>query len=162
MNPEARRGIEAECVRLSNAFSFHLDQKQYGDLVELFVPHGVYIRTGVRLEGRARILETLRERPNEQFTRHVTTNFHFTHVDESLAKGVFYNLSYFAFSAETTPLAYDPERVMLLDFLDTYAKTVDGWRFLEREARALMIPAQLRSRLPPEAFLAHNSSTSTD
>lgn len=162
MNPAARREIEAECVRLSNAFAFHLDRKHYDDLVELFVPHGVYIRTGVRLEGRARILQTLRERPAEQFTRHLTTNFHFTHVGESMAKGVFCNLSYFAFTAEATPLAYDPERVMLLDFLDTYVRADDGWRFLEREARALMIPAQLRSRLPPEAFLAHNSSTSTD
>jgi hypothetical protein len=52
-------------------------------------------------------------------------------------------------------LAYDPERVMLLDFLDTYTKTPAGWRFLQREARAILIPEQLRSRLPPEALLAH-------
>ena len=155
MDPRVRREIEAECVRLSNAFAFHLDQKNYDDLVTLFVPHGVFIRTGVRLEGHARILEKMRERPAEQFTRHVTTNFHFTHVEYSTAIGVFYNLSYFAFTAQTTPLAYDPERVMLLDFFDTYTKTPDGWRFLQREARAILIPAQLRSRLPPEALLAH-------
>jgi hypothetical protein len=156
MDLATRREIEAECVGLSNAFAFHLDQKNYEDLVALFVPHGVFVRTGVRLEGHARILQKLRERPAEQFTRHVTTNFHFTHVDESMATGVFYNLSYFAFTAQSTPLAYDPQCVMLLDFLDTYTRTPAGWRFLQRDARALMIPAQLRSRLPPEAFLAHN------
>ena len=86
----------------------------------------------------------MHERPAEQFTRHVTTNFHFTHVDESTATGVSYNLSYFAFTAQRTPLAYEPERVMLLDFLDTFVRTDNGWRFLEREARALMIPAELR------------------
>ncbi len=150
-----RREIEAEYVRLSNAFAFHLDHKNYDDLVELFVPHGVFIRTGVRLEGHARILEKLRARPAEQFTRHVTTNVHFTHVDESAATGVFYNLSYFAFTAQSTPLPYDPQGVMLLDFLDTYTKTRDGWRFLQREARAMLIPEQLRSRLPPEALLSH-------
>jgi SnoaL-like domain len=155
MDPEVRKAIETECVRLSNAFSFHLDHKNYDDLVALFVPHGVFIRTGVRLEGHARILQKMRERPAEQFTRHVTTNFHFTHVDESTATSVFYNLSYFAFTAQSTPLAYDPQRVMLLDFLDTYTKTADGWRFLQREARAMLIPEQLRSRLPPEALRAH-------
>jgi hypothetical protein len=155
MDPEVRKAIETECVRLSNAFAFHLDQKNYDDLVALFVPHGVFIRTGVRLEGHARILQKMRERPAEQFTRHVTTNFHFTHVDESTATGVFYNLSYFAFTAQSTPLAYDPQRVMLLDFLDTYTKTADGWRFLQREARAMLIPEQLRSHLPPEALRTH-------
>jgi hypothetical protein len=155
MDPAIRKEIETECVRLSNAFAFHLDHKNYDDLVALFVPHGVFIRTGVRLEGHAQILQKMRERPAEQFTRHVTTNFHFTHVDETRATGVFYNLSYFAFTAESTPLAYDPQRVMLLDFLDTYTRTADGWRFLQREARAMLIPEQLRARLPPEALLAH-------
>jgi hypothetical protein len=156
MDLASRREIESECVRLSNAFAYHLDHKNYEDLVALFVPHGTFIRTGVHLEGHAQILSKLRERPADQFTRHITSNFHFSHIDESTAKGVFYNLSYFAFTAQSTPLEYDPQRVMLLDFLDTYVNTHSGWRFLQREARAMMIPAELRDRLPPEALLAHN------
>ncbi|HUA25032.1 MAG TPA: nuclear transport factor 2 family protein [Steroidobacteraceae bacterium] len=155
MDLKSRREIETECVALSHAFAYHLDHKNYEELAALFVPRGAFIRTGVRLVGHAQILATLRQRPAEQFTRHVTTNFHFTRVEESMATGVFYNLSYFAFTAQSTPLPFDPQRVMVLDFLDTFVKTADGWRFLEREARPMMIPEELRSRLPPQALVAH-------
>jgi hypothetical protein len=156
MDAAARREIEAACVALSNAFAYHLDHKNYEHLVQLFTPAGVFIRTGVRLEGHAQILSTLKQRPAEQFTRHITTNFHFTSVEATRATAVFYNLSYFAFTTQRTPLAYDPQRVMLLDFLDVYTDTAAGWRFLQREARPMMIPDELRSKLPPQALLAHD------
>ena len=147
-----RRQIEAECVALSNAFAYHLDHKDYPAVAALFAPDGVFIRTGVRLEGQDNILAALRQRPADQFTRHITTNFHFTHVDDACAKAVFYNQSYFAFTPEKPPYAYSPERMMLLDFIDVYTCTPDGWRFLERDARPLLIPEELRSRLPAAAF----------
>ena len=56
MDRATRREIEAECVALSNAFAYHLDHKEYPDLVALFAPEGTFVRTGVRLEGRAKIL----------------------------------------------------------------------------------------------------------
>ena len=152
MDHSARRQIEAECVALSNAFSYHLDHKDYLSLVALFSPDGTFVRTGVRLEGRVKILEVMSQRPENQFTRHVTTNFHFTHVDENTAKAVFYNMSFFAFLDGKPPFDYDPKRLMLLDFIDTYALTSEGWRFLERDARPVMIPEELKSRLPPAAF----------
>lgn len=152
MDRQTRREIEAECVSLSHAFAYHLDHKEYDALAALFVPDGTFVRTGVRLEGRERILATMRQRPADQFTRHVTTNFHFTHVEDDLARGVFYNLSYFAFTPAKPPFAYEPQRMMLLDFIDTYTRTPEGWRFLERDARALMIPEELRPRLPAAAF----------
>ena len=152
MDTATRREIEAECVALSNAFAYHLDHKEYPELVALFAPDGTFVRTGVRLEGRAKILEAMRQRPVDQFTRHITTNFHFTHVDQNTARAVFYNQSYFAFLPGEPPFAYEPERMMLLDFIDVYTRTAEGWRFQERDARAVLIPEQLRARLPAAAF----------
>lgn len=152
MDKAARRNIEAECVALSNAFAYHLDHKEYAALVALFAPDGTFVRTGVRLEGREKILAAMHARPADQFTRHITTNFHFTHVDPDTARAVFYNMSYFAFLPGNPPFAYVPERMMLLDFIDSYVRTPEGWRFRERDARALLIPEELRPRLPAAAF----------
>jgi SnoaL-like domain len=152
MDQATRRQIETECVALSNAFAYHLDHKEYAELVALFAPHGTFVRTGVRLEGREKILEAMRQRAIDQFTRHITTNFHFTHVDHDTARATFYNQSYFAFLPGDPPFAYEPERMMLLDFIDVYTRTAEGWRFLERDARPVLIPEQLRARLPAAAF----------
>ena len=152
MDLAARREIEAECVALSNAFAYHLDHKEYPALIALFAPNGTFVRTGVRLEGRENILAAMQQRPADQFTRHVTTNFHFTHVGHDSARAVFYNQSYFIFAPDRPPYAYSPERMMLLDFIDIYTRTTDGWRFLERDARPLLIPEELRARLPAAAF----------
>jgi hypothetical protein len=152
MDKAMRREIEAECVALSNAFAYHLDHKEYPELVALFAPNGTFVRTGVRLEGREAILATMRQRPAEQFTRHITTNFHFTYVGDDTARAVFYNMSYFAYLPGNPPFDYLPERMMLLDFIDVYTRTPEGWRFLERDARPLLIPEELRARLPAAAF----------
>lgn len=147
-----RREIQAECVALSHAWAYHIDHKQYEALAELFVPNGVFIRTGVRLEGRAAILAAMHARPAEQFTRHVTTNFHFTEVTEGRAWATSYNMSYYTFLPGNPPFAYAPERMMLLDFIDEYERTPQGWRFRLRDARAVLIPEDLRARLPAAAF----------
>ena len=151
MDKATRREIEADCVALSHAFAYHLDCKEYPALAALFAPNGVFVRTGVRLEGPEQILATMSQRPAEQFTRHVTTNFHFTQVDENTAKAVIYNVSFYSFPQSRLPLDYLPEQVMLLDFIDTYTRTPTGWRFLERDARPLLIPKELRSKLPAAA-----------
>ena len=153
MDKATRREIEAECVALSHAWAFHIDHKQYEALADLFVPDGVFIRTGVRLEGRAAILAAMHSRPAEQFTRHVTTNFHFTEVTESSARATFYNMSYYAFLPGNPPFMYAPERMMLLDFVDQFVHTPEGWRFQERDARAKLIPEDLKAKLPAAAFL---------
>ena len=152
MEKSARREIEADCIALSHAFAFHLDHKDYKALAGLFASNGVFIRTGVRLEGPEQILAAMSQRPAEQFTRHITTNFHFTQVDPTTAKAVVYNVSYFSYPESQLPLDYAPQRVMLLDFIDTYTLTPQGWRFLERDARVLLIPEEAKAKLPAAAL----------
>jgi hypothetical protein len=160
MDKAMRREVEAECVALSHAWAYHIDHKQYEALADLFVPDGVFIRTGVRLEGRAAILAAMHARPAEQFTRHLTTNLHFTEVTESRARATSYNMSYYAFLPCGPPFAYAPERMMLLDFVDQYVRTPAGWRFAERDARAVLIPEDLRPRLPAAAFASRQADAS--
>lgn len=152
MDNAARRAIEADCVALSHAWAYHIDHKQYDELARLFVPDGVFMRTGVRLEGRPAILAAMRARPVEQFTRHITTNWHFTAVEADCASAVSYNQSYYAFLPGAPPFAYAPERMMLLDFIDEYVRTPQGWRFRLRDARPVLIPEDLKARLPAAAF----------
>src|SRR3546814_16082502 len=74
------------------------------------------------------MLEVMRGRPANQFTRHVITNFHFVEVTETRARATLYNLRWFSFEAENLPVAFVPENALLLDFHDTYSFTADGWR----------------------------------
>lgn len=156
MDSKIRREIEAECVALSHAWAYHIDRKEYAALAELFVPDGVFVRTGVRLAGREAILAAMHARPAEQFTRHVTTNWHFTAVEADRANAVSYNQSYYAFLPGQPPFTYAPERMMLLEFVDEYVRTAEGWRFRERDARAVLIPEDLKARLPAAAFTARD------
>ncbi len=88
--------FERECVALSNAFAYHIDHRNYRELADLFAPDGVWVRLGVRFEGQAAILDAMAQRPDNQFTRHVTTGHHFTRIDESSAAAFAYNISYYS------------------------------------------------------------------
>jgi uncharacterized protein (TIGR02246 family) len=157
MDTAAKREIEQACTALSHAFAYHLDRKEYEALANLFAPDGVFVRMGARLEGRKQINAVMSERPPEQFTRHISTNFHFTRVDADTAEAVVYNISYFGFPESALPLDYLSEQVMLLDFIDIYTRTDEGWRFLERKAQPLLIPKDLRSKMlaPAAATASH-------
>lgn len=143
MAPLERFVIEQQCKALSSAFAYHLDRREYSELTQLFAPDGVWIRHYQRLEGRQAILNALSERPAEQFTRHVTTGFHFIEVTQTHARSVATNMSYFSFDAATLPTRYKPEKAMLLDFVDNYIKTAEGWRFLERDTQMVMVPEEI-------------------
>lgn len=152
MNRLKRIEIESECKALSSAFAYHLDRREYQSLADLFAPEGVWIRHYTPLRGRDEILAAMNARPPEQFTRHVTTSFHFTEVTESRAKSVSVNMSYFSFQAQTLPAPYEPANAMLLDFVDTYIKTDAGWRFLERDTQMVLVPKEV------QAMASHSES----
>lgn len=147
MNKQLQLEIEHDCIALSNAFAYHLDRREYQQLAELFAPNGVWIRHYVPLKGYAQIVKALEERPAEQFTRHMTTSFHFTEVSETQAKSVSCNMSYYSFEAQRLPAPYKPQQGMLLDFVDTFTKTDAGWRFLERDTQMVLVPPEVYSQL---------------
>jgi hypothetical protein len=148
MDMAIRGSIEQECVRLSYAFAYHLDHREYDALAALFAPDGSWVRHGVRLQGRDQIVAALNERKANQFTRHVTTSFHFTEVTETRARSVAYNMSYFSLEGDKPlPLRFGPDQAMLLDFVDTCVITAAGWRFQERITTPVLLPDSVRAIL---------------
>jgi uncharacterized protein (TIGR02246 family) len=148
MDQASRAEIERECTALSHAFCYNLDHRQYAALADLFTADGVWIRHGQALKGREQIIAALSKRLPNQFTRHVTTNFHFTEVTETRASAVLYNMSYFSLEGDQPlPLRYGADQSMLLDFKDVYLRTEQGWRFLERDTSPVLIPDSVRAVL---------------
>lgn len=147
MNKTTQLEIEHDCRALIAAFSYYIDHREYDALTALFALEGVWFRHGVRNEGHAQILAALQQRPANQFTRHVTAATHFSHVDENTAHAVSYNLSYFSLDPSEMPMRYQPQNLMVVDFKDTFIKTADGWRFLERDSPFAMIPDHIREML---------------
>jgi hypothetical protein len=138
--------IEWACTKLSHDFAYFIDNRDYDSLAALFAPDGVWERHGVRLNGREEILKTMKSRPSNQFTRHITTSFHFSEVAPTVARATLYNMSYFSFTVEKLPSAYVPENAILLDFFDTYKLTDEGWRLAERITPAVFVAPSLLHR----------------
>src|SRR5271155_2026803 len=147
MNRELREEIERDCTRLSAAFAYHIDHREYEALANLFTPEGVWLRHGVLLSGRSEILAAMHARPANQFTRHVTTGHFFTSLTETTAASSSYNLSWASFDAEVLPGRLDLDMAMLLDFVDAYEKTPQGWLFSERITTPVLISDQIRAML---------------
>lgn len=147
MDAQTRMAIEHACTALSHAFAYHLDNRNYSGVVDQFAKNGVWIRHGHRLEGAAQILEAMQQRRADQFTRHLTTNVHYTEVGPELAKASVYNISYFAFGVDDLPGTFEPSQQMVIEFADIYTNTARGWKILERDTRPLLIPDAMRAAM---------------
>jgi len=53
----------------------------------------------------------------------------------------------FSLQKNQLPLDFVVNQVMLLDFVRTYTRPPNGWRFLERDARPLLIPSDNCSKV---------------
>lgn len=149
MDQVERMYAEWACVRLTQDFCYFIDQRRYADLAALFTHDGVWVRHGIRLAGRAAIVAALESRPSNQFTRHVTTGFHFSEVTPDSARATFYNVSHYTFESGGPPFVYSPEKALILDFEDRFERTSDGWRIAERLTNATFLAAELYDRLRP-------------
>lgn len=147
MDVVSRLEAENACRALSHAFAFFLDRMDYPNQAAQFAEAGVWIRHGVRLTGRAQIIDAMNKRPVDQFTRHLITNIHFTEFGPDLARAVVCNISYFTSGVEVFPGTIEPEKTMLIEFDDTYVSTDDGWKILERGTRPLLVPENMRKEM---------------
>lgn len=150
MDEIERMHAEWACVRLTQDFCYLIDQRRYDELAALFTEGGTWVRHGVRLEGRAAIVAALETRPPNQFTRHVTTGFHFSEVTPDSARATFYNTSYYSMEKGEPPFIYRPENALILDFEDRFEKGRHGWRIAERLTNATFLAAELYDRLRPD------------
>jgi uncharacterized protein (TIGR02246 family) len=147
MNLTDRCNIEHVCERLSHDFGYHLDQRDYAALANLFAADGVWIRHGDRLQGREQLLAAMADRPADRFARHIVTNIHFAEVTADRVRAVVYNISYFAKHLGELPAAFVAGQSMIIEFWDRYVLTADGWRIQERENRPVLVPAHMHDEM---------------
>lgn len=66
--------LRADHLQLTHQLFYLLDEARYGELVELFAPHGVWHRQGEVLSGHAQILSAMARRSATQRIRHLVAN----------------------------------------------------------------------------------------
>jgi len=134
--------IEWDLTRLVHSFCHYIDHGQYDELVALFTPDGVFDRIGQALNGREEIADAFRNR-HAFLTRHSVTNLLFTRVEADEAEAKMYVANFVGQTANgELPVPYALPQPAILEFHDTYRKTVDGWRIACRKAFVVLKPDQ--------------------
>ncbi len=128
LTPEARRGIEAACVRLALDSCLTSDRGEYEAYGELYAPDGSFARPGLSVSGRDAIVAALKKRPAHLVMRHFTANAVVDVIDADRAVGRGNQLVFVLDrnSGETQPL-------VATDYADAYVRTEDGWKIASRE-----------------------------
>ena len=139
MEIERRREIEQECRNLIAALVQHYDHGEAEQAATLFVPDGLWVKTGVPYRGSAAIIASFSKQPQTLVLRHFVSNTVVRVHDESSASAVTY---YMAFVGDRGALPTDSELPIELpkslgEWNDTFVLTDAGWRIAQREGRRI-------------------------
>ena len=124
------------CARLTAAFAVYVDQRRYGDLVDLFTEDCVFDRPGALLNGRDELRAFMERRPDNTVTRHACTLPVLDQVTAQSANGVTY-LTFF----EGEPSANgqgNVKHIAIAEYRDQFRHTSDGWRIARRHVVPIM------------------------
>lgn len=126
----ARRACEELITRLTHA----QDHDQADTAAGLFLPNGVWVRSGVAHQGRDAIVRSFDRGGKTVVVRHIVSSMLIDVVDEDHASGVTY---YLAFANRDPGLAPDAVRRLeapasLGEWHDSFERTAQGWRFARR------------------------------
>ncbi|RUN75484.1 nuclear transport factor 2 family protein [Sphingomonas sp. TF3] len=127
------------CERLCNAFSWHLDQRNFEALADLFTHDGVFVRNDEHLSGRAAILDAYAKRPDVT-TVHFVNNFQLIALDSLSARGTVYNMVLHSPGEPVKAVrTFDPlSAIRVVWFQDDFAMVDGSWRFAYRHAHAVL------------------------
>jgi len=137
MDIERRLRIEHECQKLITQLVHHYDHGRAEQAAALFVPDGLWVKTGIPYRGRSEIIASFAAQPKTLLLRHFTSNVLITVHDEQNASAVTY---YLAFVTNRDQADLDAEMPIELpkslgEWSDTFVLTHEGWRFTRREGR---------------------------
>ena len=140
MNVLEQARCERECTRLCHHFAWFVDRCEYDAFVALFVPDGVFVRTGQESRGHAAIRSFLDARPRERVTRHVCANIRIDMTGPTTATGSCSALMFQAAAPNqaTLPLPVSPP--IVVDYVDDYVLTAAGWKFRQRKTEIVFQP----------------------
>ena len=134
--PAAEATDHAEIVSLVHAWAHHADRREPRPQAELFVPDGVVLvfpgdpdthEPVQTIQGHDALADSFLVLNQYDVTSHVTAQSAIR-LDGDRATGETYCVAYHVFTQ-------DGERTLLtmsIRYLDTFARTADGWRFAER------------------------------
>lgn len=129
---------QMECRDLVHDFAHNIDNGRYEQVASLFTvdcridgPNGIY-------QGRAALLDNLRRRAADRFTRHLCTNVRIRQLDDLRAEGVSTVLFFLTkgfLNAAPLPMI-EPEAVASWE--DEFELTGTGWRIAARKTTFLL------------------------
>ena len=145
MEISQRQSIEWECLKLCNAFGFHLDQCDFKSLGNLFLPDGVWTRNDHDLCGPLQISEQLskdgpkKSGPDLRMGMHLVTNFVPHEVGAEQVNSTCYALVFSSRDPGEGVKRFDPmSNIQTILYYDCFKKTDQGWRFASRRGQYMM------------------------
>lgn len=136
--PVEAQAIEHACAQLVARFAFLVDHQRYDELKAVFTEDAEFVRPDRALRGQAEILAFMQARPPETLSRHLCGLPCFEAVTADCARATtglaFYNGDRGGEGAATMagPAA-------IADYVDTFVKTLSGWRIARREVVVVMV-----------------------
>jgi hypothetical protein len=142
--------IEHDCRKLSDLYCKHLDHRNPDGFASLFTEDAVYKPAiqPVPIETRARILEWFHTYPADRTVRHLSTNQVVDVIDERTAKGTSYALTFREAKPEEGKISSQTNPRAVVEYVDTYRRTDDGWKFATRYYNIDFLQADETNRPP--------------
>lgn len=138
MDFQSRMEIEWQCLRVCHDFADRIDRHMYEEVAELFTPDGAFERNGEVLLGRAAIVASLKKRPADIITRHVTANFRTTTFTRDVVDAVHYNLSFVGRADARGTHRVEVTPATVIDMEDRFVRSADRWLLERRVARRIL------------------------
>lgn len=134
MHTEDQQQCERACIRLCHDFAGTVDACNYDAFVHLFSADGTFERGGQRYVGHQAIRGFLDTRPANRVTRHICSNIRIDMTGPTTATGSCSALMFLANAVKGTPLPLPVSPPVVVDYLDDYLLTSEGWKFNRRTA----------------------------
>lgn len=145
MNVIDRMGIEHECARLITLYAALNDAGRWEDVAALYTEAGRMSRPTAPddfVEGRAAILAAFKARP-ARASRHICCNILVSVEDDDRASATSQILLFTGTASEGDGLPIQSATPpMVGTYHDIFARTDDGWRFVERRGSLDFAPAK--------------------
>lgn len=136
MEARVRLEIESECARLVALYCHYVDHGEAERIAELFAKDGAWRSPEVTMEGIEQIRRGFarRQANTARMSRHVCNNLLVDVIDEDHAVGCVYLTLYRHDGEEGRALSpMEGQPFLAGEYRDRFVRTVDGWRFAERE-----------------------------
>jgi hypothetical protein len=139
-----RLSIESECIKLANLYCWYLDRPDSAGFASIYTEDAIYKPAiePVPIVGRAAILAWIEAYPKDRLGRHISTNQIVEVIDEDNASGVSYAIVFREPEPQDDAISTRVIPRSVLEYVDSYRRTTEGWKISERYYRVLFWQAE--------------------